>query len=352
MRISFCLPIKLNYPAGGYKIIYEYANRLSRKGHIVNILYDMSNWFSDYQIPSSIKNFGKSISAKQKVKWFKLDKSVRCYSTNAFKNNQVPEADIVVATSVVTAKPVSMLDSSKGKKYYFIQGYENWVYGNDVVNSTYRLGMTNIVIANWLKEKVELYSNKKAYLLLNAIDKSVFDIDCSISERNRHSICFLNHNGEYKGVKYTLEVVKLLKNRYEDLKVISFGVPERTNELFEWIEYYRNANQLTVRNIYNRSSVFLCSSINDGFGLTGAESMACGCCLISSDYLGVHEYAEDGINALLSPMRDIKSMYNNVVKVMEDDGLRLKLANRGYEDISKITWDEQVKKLESLFFMV
>lgn len=39
MKITFCLP-NHNYksPIGGYKMVYEYANRLVEKGHSVNII--------------------------------------------------------------------------------------------------------------------------------------------------------------------------------------------------------------------------------------------------------------------------------------------------------------------------
>ena len=39
MKICFILPQTLRKPIGGYKIIYEYANRLVDEGHKVVILF-------------------------------------------------------------------------------------------------------------------------------------------------------------------------------------------------------------------------------------------------------------------------------------------------------------------------
>ena len=40
-------------------------------------------------------------------------------------------------------------------KYYLIQDYELWAGDKEKLHNSYRMGMHNIVIAPWLKEKVE-----------------------------------------------------------------------------------------------------------------------------------------------------------------------------------------------------
>src|SRR3546814_17960981 len=39
MRISFVLPCSGRYPLGGFRIVYEYANRLADRGHQVSIVH-------------------------------------------------------------------------------------------------------------------------------------------------------------------------------------------------------------------------------------------------------------------------------------------------------------------------
>ena len=39
MKITYCLPLILKKPAGGYKIVFEYANRLVERGYDVNIVF-------------------------------------------------------------------------------------------------------------------------------------------------------------------------------------------------------------------------------------------------------------------------------------------------------------------------
>jgi glycosyltransferase involved in cell wall biosynthesis len=351
MRITFCLPAKANYPVGGYKIVYEYANRLVERGHIVNIGYDQTKCCSSYVMPEFLKNLARKYSACKRLKWFPLDKRVRSFSSIKYKNEQVPDADIIVATAATTAYPISKLDDSKGRKYYLIQGFENWDLSEDEVISTYRFGLKNMVISKWLKEIVDKYAIQESIYIPNVIDCNVFGVDNPICERRNHSIAFLYHKSENKGVRYTLEVIERLKEMYSDLKVCAFGVPSKPDVLPDWVEYYQKANQATLRTIYNDTSVFICSSVEEGFGLTGAESMACGCCLVSSDYGGVRDYAVSGQSALLSPVGDVDGMVSNVVRVFEDDALRIKIAEKGCEDIHKLSWDNSIDILEEAFML-
>lgn len=91
----------------------------------------------------------------------------------------------------------------------------------------------------------------------------------------------------------------------------------------------------------------MCSSINEGYGLTGLEAMACGCALCSSEYPGVYEYAKDGYNALLSPIKNSEALANNVSRIFEDDDLRNNLVNNGQESIKEgFTWEIATNKFE------
>ena len=50
MNIAFVLPAIADYPIGGYKIAYEYANRLQKKGHQV-MVYHVHNAISRKGFP-------------------------------------------------------------------------------------------------------------------------------------------------------------------------------------------------------------------------------------------------------------------------------------------------------------
>ena len=94
-------------------------------------------------------------------------------------------------------------------------------------------------------------------------------------------------------------------------------------------------------------SIFLCATVSEGFGLTGLEAMSCGAVLVSSDYDGVREYAINGVNALLSPIRDSNSLVQNVALVFEDELLRNRLSKNGIQSARELTWESAMDKLET-----
>lgn len=91
----------------------------------------------------------------------------------------------------------------------------------------------------------------------------------------------------------------------------------------------------------------MCSSLEEGFGLPGLEAMACGCALVSTSYKGVLEYAIDSVNALLSPIKDAKSMADNVERLFENEILRKRITKNGIKTGIERSLDKSAKKFES-----
>ena len=183
----------------------------------------------------------------------------------------------------------------------------------------------------------------KRQLIPNAIDTKCYECKIPIEKRSQHTIALLYHSAPKKGLKYAFEVLKSVKKQYPDLQVIMFG-KFPVHGLPKWITYHKNASQKETVRIYNSVQVFLCSTIEEGFGLTGIEAMACGSCLVSTDYKGVKEYAVDNYNALLSPVGDIQAQVNNVVRIFENKELREKISKNGIESVKNFTWIEAMEK--------
>lgn len=350
MRITFVLPGYLRSPAGGYKMVFEYANRLTLRGHKVAIAFDCFQGAQGHQrIPGFLKKLCYRFFVWYYPKWFALHPKVRkvCAYTG-INDREIPDADFVCATAVGTANDVAKLSINKGEKLYFIQDFENWgSWTSDAVKETYRLGMKNIVIAKWL-EKIVQDSGFDCVLIPNGIDFDVFNIDIPIASRKGHTVSMLYHEQVHKGSIYGIAALKKLKERYPDLQATLFGVPKRPDDLPAWIQYIQSATQPQLWQVYNQSKIYLCPSIKEGFGLTGAEAMACGCAYVASDYGGVHEYAIDGRNVLLSPPKDVEGLVKHISYLFDHDDERIKLAQQGYKDIQTLDWNRSVDKFETV----
>src|SRR3546814_15031499 len=113
MRISFVLPCSGRYPIGGFRIVYEYANRLADRGHQVSIVH-----FAAFPELMPTKRLIRA--AGQWVRdritggylpksWFKLSPKVATYWGYAPSVGIFPDADVVIATAWQTAEVVDRL---------------------------------------------------------------------------------------------------------------------------------------------------------------------------------------------------------------------------------------------------
>lgn len=345
MQICFVLPGVARQPVGGYKMAFEYANRLVKENHEVLILYLNQDLLKNYSVPLVVKRKIAKILTKIEPKWFDLNKKIKKISNlDLDYKEKLGKLDVCIATSAEkTVEEVNKNLIAK-TKLYLIQDYENWNISDKELIATYKLGFKNIVVAKWLKQIVDQYSPTESVLIPNAIDTSIYTETVPIQNRDNHTIALLYHESPHKGLKNAFKVLDKLKQKYPDLKVIMFGKFPKP-ELPNWITYYKGASQKKTVEIYNSVKVFLCSTIEEGFGLTGIEAMACGACLVSTDYRGVREYAVNNYNSLLSPVGDIDAQVENVIRIFENKELQKNISSNGIQHVKKFKWSEAMKKL-------
>lgn len=340
------LPQVARDASGGHKVILEYANKLVKYGHRVSINYFYGISFQSYHLPEFIRKLLVRIYVKfvGSRHWFNLNTSIKEGVISDI--TALEDADIVIATSIETAIELSKFNRPNLKKVYFIQDFENWNYSDEEVYASYNEGMTNIVVANWLKDIVDKHSSSLAYIVSNCIDTNIFQD--RREKRRRHSIVFHYRSADYKGPQYALEVLRRLGEKYDDLVVDVISTEDMPEGLSSCCTFHHAISASEISDINNRTEVFMCTSVKEGFGLPGLEAMACGCAVVSFSYKGVLEYAVDGENALLSPVRDVHAMVANIISLFEDGELRNKIAKNGVKASRERTLEKSAKEFERI----
>lgn len=352
MNISIVLPFLPKTPGGGIKVVYEYANYLALQGNYIQIycLEGGVGTLNNYPILKNIRSLLlKIIVPVRKGIWFTFCNKVKFKVIKEICDNEINDADIVMATAVETAESVSRLNFSKGRKFYLIQDYENWYVDDEYVNYTYQLGLNNIVVSKWLKEIVDKYSNEPSFLLSNAIDSTVFKCECPANKREKYTLAFHYRSAVHKGSQYAIEAIRILNEKYKDLKVYVVSSGEIDVDLPKCCISFIGISPEKVSEINNKVQVFMCSSIEEGFGLPGLEAMACGAALVSTNYSGVREYAEDGVNSLLSPIKNADMLAENIIKLFEDEKLRNQIVLNGMKTAQSRTLLANGQTLMNLF---
>ena len=354
MRITFLLPGYPWKPIGGFKVVYEYANHLVAKGHDVTIVHArrLPNWTSpppltlNRRLRRKVSHL-RDLIFKPKVDWLPIDHRIRMIYVSEPKVNSVPDADAIFATWWATAEIVLNFPSSKGKKFYLIQHYETWGGPKERVDNTWQAPLLKIVISKWLYKKgLELGALPNTMIHIpNGINHSLFQLKESIEERPLR-IAMMYSDMQWKGTKDGIKALELAKKQFPSLEAILFGTLSRPFWLPNWIYYLKNPPQKTlIEQIYNNSSIYLSPSWTEGWCLPGAEAMACGCAFVCSNSGGVNDYAVHEETALISSPKNPKALSNDIVRLFEDDALRIKLAKSGHEHIKRFSWERSANTL-------
>ena len=347
MKINIYLPQIYRGIAGGYKVVYQYANYLVKQGHDVCIYYDLKDGENSKKIPKKLSIIIRRLLFINYPNWFKLDENVIQRAVNHYDNKTVRDADVSIATAPKTAYDVYNLNEAKGKKIYFIQGYENWDgTSEEYLHESYKLGLTNIVISKWLKDIVYKITNKEPYLLENGIDLEIFKEIPEIS-RDDKTIAMIYHDNYNKGCQYGIEALERVKKEIPEVKAILYSGLKKPKRLPNWIDYRQNLNEKEVVEVLNQSSIFMCTSLFEGFGLPGLESMACGCALITTKCQGPEAYANEN-NSILCDIEDSNALYEAIKELITNEKKKNSILKEGIKTIKNWGIDKKVKEFERI----
>lgn len=291
-----------------------------------------------------IKNLVKGYSPDG---WFTLNPKVHQRWVLSLNQNHVPGSDIYVATAVETAYYLKSYDFPREKIVYLIQNFEKWALSEAEVLDSFRFGFKNIVISKWLKKIVE-GSGASCEYLKNGFDFDYFRYSVPVEQREAHSLAMMYHVHPSKGSADGLEALRLLKNKYPDMKVRMFSSYKRPEFIEKWIEYYRLPDKKTHNYVYNSCSVFLATSLYEGWGLPVGEAMMCGAAVVCTDTDGYKEMVEDGANGIIVPVGDVRQMVEKVSELFDNRDRRIELALKGHATIQSFTWESSTGKLIDL----
>lgn len=95
--------------------------------------------------------------------------------------------------------------------------------------------------------------------------------------------------------------------------------------------------------LYRGACLFVMPSFYEGFGLPVLEAMACGVPVVCSRASSLPEVAGDA--ALLINPHDEEGLVEAMQRVLEDEGLRAKMRERGLARSAAFTWDRATRQL-------
>lgn len=355
MQVQFLMGPRPQRPSGGALVVYRHARELARRGIRVRILHAQSlpEWSAPVRggaLRASARELRRRVQniGSQGPKWAELPSDVELRDVPNLSAKHVSSCDHAIATFWPTALALHELDGHAGKPAYLIQHYEDWAGDCQQVDATWRLPMRKLFVANWLLERARTMGcpDRELSLVPNAIDHEIFGVETESRKRGPR-VAMLYGESRWKGAAEGLEALELVKREVPDLQAELFGVWAAPEDLPDWVVYHRDPSRPQLRALLNRSAAFLCPSWSEGWGLPGAEALASGCALVSTDNGGVRDYASDGKEALLAPPKDSNALAERLLRVIQDEALRERLALAGQRSVSEFRWERSTDALLS-----
>lgn len=343
--ITFLMPGSAAVPSGGYKVVFEQANRLADKGYEVHLAYPVHTIITRLKFRNIIgiikRYFQGFIGTKYKAsKWFSLNKEIKEHKIFSLNYKRLPLTKFYCATSLETSYFLNKFNISANDKIYYVQGYETWNVPEPYASNSYSFEMKKIAIAPYLVSRINETGNK-AYLIFNGFDFNAFGLDVPIENRNKFVVMMMySSNNDIKRCSDSIAALKIVKGAFPELRVLVFGVPARPKDLPQWFEYHRTPDRKTLRTLYNSASIFIAASRTEGMALPPAEAFICGCALCCTDIDGFGVYAIAEETALLSPVYDVSKLAGNIIRLIDCNEMRIDLAKNGNRLMQKFTWEK------------
>jgi glycosyltransferase involved in cell wall biosynthesis len=328
---------------GGIRVIALYAERLMQRGHevcvvstphVVRLRRKVKSLVLHGRLPEQEPSYFEGTRINHRV----------LESVRPVTDDDVPDADVVLATYFTTAPGVLRLSHSKGAKAIFIQNYEmEEGKPNPDLDASWRMPMHKITISKWLVDLArEKFGDTVVSHVPNSVDLNQFN---AVPRRKQPvpTVGLLYNTFSLKGLDTSLNAIKRIAATVPELRVIAFGAeqPGFRFPLPASAEFHCRPRQDTLKDLYARCDVWMCGSNVEGFHLPPVEAMACRCPVVSTRVGGPLDIIEEGVNGHLVDVKDAAALADRVLSVLTAPEERWReMSDAAYATATRFSWDD------------
>jgi glycosyltransferase involved in cell wall biosynthesis len=348
MKITFLSPPP--NLSGGQRVKAIYARELVRMGHDVNIVCSACPHISKFRkLKSLIRGRGWPNHPKPtSTHYVNYGVPHRVANNNGrLTENDVPDADVVIATFWTTAEWAAGWSPRKGKKFYLIQGDEGTIHG-DTAENTYERSFKHIYVSNWIRDRVRYrHPNATGLVINNAVDVEEFDRGVR-NKPPKLRVGMMWAGSTIKGGDVAIDAVRMLRRREHEIELIAFGASTPPRDIHAEIDFFELCPSPTrIADIYATCTCWLFTSRFEGFGLPILEAMAARTPVLATPTGAAEELISQG-GGVMIPMDDPATLADTILKVRSFDNTRwMAMSEAAYNTANSSTWGHAAKKLES-----
>ena len=225
-----------------------------------------------------------------------------------------------------------------------------------------------VAISNWLADCAKsssLFRDKKIRVIHNALDENKFKpLSKSFSKEalslnpNKKVIAFGAINAlknKNKGFQYLAKALKKLFDEgfSESFEVVIFGSLEPTEKVdlgFKPTYLGTLRDNIALSLVYSAADVMVVPSIQEAFGKTAIEAMACGTPVVSFDSTGLKDIVDHRLTGYRAQCFDIADLAYGIRWVCEDSERHTKLSRQSRKSVEdRFTTKRQANSYHQLY---
>ena len=174
-------------------------------------------------------------------------------------------------------------------------------------------------------------------------------------EKEEQIVLFLGRLTLQKGPDYFIEVAHKVSQIMPHVKFVVAGAGEMYRKLVDRaaelglgrnVMFTGHLTGADIDKAYQMADLYVMPSVSEPFGITPLESLKNNTPVIISKQSGVSEVLT---NVFKVDFWDIDEMTNKIVGVLSYNNLKSSLAENGYRDVEKITWDSAADKCMAIY---
>lgn len=196
------------------------------------------------------------------------------------------------------------------------------------------------VVSSHLKQQAALTApaqSERLHVVSMPHDRSIFRRDETIARDPKLVVSVARFTHQKRG-GLLIDAFGGLADRHPASRLEMYGGGPLKQELQAKIDSCGLAGRITLfdaipqqllRDVYNRAGIVVLNSFREGFGLALSEGMLCGAAVVGTRSGGIVDIIEHEQTGLLAEEDSVTSLRDQLNRLLEDETLRDRLANKG-----------------------
>ena len=224
------------------------------------------------------------------------------------------------------------------------------VWMNDLTNKLKRLDRFVVLTEKdkeaWVElDNVYVIPNPLSFILQN------------VSKLTEKRVIVVGRYCHEKGYDLLLKAWRIVQNSIADWRLEVYGEGDRSqyDEMISSLNIDRHrcilhGRSSNIQDEFEKSSLAVCSSKFEGFGLVITEAMSCGLPVVSFDCpWGPRAIIQDGEDGLLVENGNVEKLAEALIMMIQHPEMRSKMAAKAIENVQRFSIEKIAEKWRSLF---